>query len=360
MTGERRGKVTLMRWMFQVTLAGLTVVAAVSPGTARGAQTRRAPRPTWQVLFTTRAIPSLSHPGELAIDRRGSSASKWMYVVDSGNNRVLKLGTGGRYIGDWGAAGTGPSQFQQPGGIATGPNGDVYVADTGNNRVQRFDSNGRFLSQWGTMGTGTGQFMSPAGVAAGGSGNVFVADRENGRILKFSPSGRQLATWPVSIPTGSGQPGLGKPGPYALTIDGRGNVYVAVDTGQCSGGHCVMDYIVLEKRSPTGAVVWSAVGGNPYGGYRPIPPIKEGSWWQIGALAAESHGHLWVSEWSSNDQASITELSSSSGARIGRWELPGPSGPRGWPARGISLDPRGNVYVSDTLANRVLKLMLSP
>lgn len=32
----------------------------------------------------------------------------------------------------------------------------------------------------------------------------------------------------------------------------------------------------------------------------------------------------------------------------------------GWPSQGIALDPRGNVYLADTLANRVLKLVFQP
>lgn len=318
--------------------------------------------PTWEVLATTSAVPHLSSPEGLAIDQRGSSVQKWMYVVDTGNDRIVKLGTAGHYLGSWGSQGTGPGQFQQPKGIALDRHGDVYVADTGNNRIQKFGARGRFLIQWGTKGSGPGQFDLPTAVAVGGSGNVFVTDRANSRIEKFSPFGRLLAVWPVSVPTSFNPPGFGPRGPYAVAVDTRGNLYTAVDTGQCSGGHCVMDYILLQIRSSSGKLLQSLVGGNPYGQYssQPVPGVTgQGPWWQIGALTVDSRGHLFLAEWNPQDQASVTELGSAA-RLLGQWEILAPSGERGWPAQGIALDPRGNVYLADTLTNRVLKLVFQP
>jgi DNA-binding beta-propeller fold protein YncE len=347
-------------WLSVVFSWGFTrSVALAAPSTPTASHARGT---IWQVLVGANAVPRLSHPEGLAIDQRGRSVNKWMYLVDTGNDRVVKLGTGGHFLGSWGRAGTGPGQFQQPAGVAVDPRGDVYVADTGNNRIQKFEAQGRFLTQWGTTGSGPGQFNAPSAVAVGGSGNVFVADRGNSRLEKFSPSGRLLAAWPVFIPTGSNPPGFGPLGPYALTVDARGNIYTAVDTGQCSGGHCVMDYIVLETLSPSGRVIRSIVGGNPYGpySYQPVPGVTgQGPWWQIGALAVDPRGRPFLAEWNPENRASVTELSTAA-TRIGQWELPQPSGLRGWPGQGIALDPRGNVYAADTLANRVLKLVFQP
>jgi DNA-binding beta-propeller fold protein YncE len=330
--------------------------AAAVPLTVAGGHSRL---PRWQVLVNGSTTPHLSRPAGLAIDRRGRSVQKWMYLVDTGNDRIIKLGTRGYYLGSWGSRGTGPGQFEQPLGIAVDRNGDVYVADTGSNRIQKFGAQGRFLAQWGTKGTGPGQFDDPTAVAVGGSGNVFIADRVNKRIEKFSPSGQLLAIWPVSIPTSSNPTGFGPSGPYALAVDARGDVYAAVDTGQCSGGHCVMDYIILETFSPSGQVIRSVVGGNPYGPYAYGGAMKQGPWWQIGALAVDPHGHLFLAEWNPENQSSVTELSSIA-KEIGRWELPAPSGEGGWPPQGLALDPRGNVSVANTPANQVLELVFHP
>jgi len=109
-------------------------VAAAAPSTALASG---AYRTTWQVLISANAAPRLSHPEGLAIDQRGRSANKWMYLVDTGNDRVVKLGTGGRFLGSWGRRGIGPGQFQQPAGIAVDPRGDVYVADAQRDIVQK-------------------------------------------------------------------------------------------------------------------------------------------------------------------------------------------------------------------------------
>src|SRR5947209_12482073 len=251
-------------------VGAIILTVAVSPGAASvwagGAPPASTGRlPTWQVVVGGGSVPHLSQPAGLAIDPRGTSAQKWLYVADTGKNRIVKLGTGGHYFGSWGSRGTGPGQFSQPQGVAVDQHGDVYVADTGNDRIEKFGPSGRILTVWGTKGSGPGQFDAPSGVAVGGAGNVFVADRNNTRIEKFSPSGRLIAVWPVFIPSASNPPGYGPSGPSALTVDATGNVYTAVDTGQCSGGHCVMDYFALETFAPSGKIIRTVVGGNPYG-----------------------------------------------------------------------------------------------
>jgi DNA-binding beta-propeller fold protein YncE len=318
------------------------------------------------MLVPAGSVPYLSQPEGLAIDQRGTSAQKWMYLVDTGKNRVVKVGTGGQYLGSWGSGGTDPGRFQQPHGIAVDGSGSVYVADTGNNRIQKFGPRGQYLTAWGAQGPNPGQFDAPAAVAVGGLGNVFVADRGNKRIEKFSPSGHLLAVWPVFIPRQPCDPccclpgNPGAAGPYALTVDPAGNIYAAVDTGQCAS-HCVMDYIALQTYSPSGKIIRTVVGGDPYGqfAYGPIPGVTSvlGPWWQIGALTADARGNLFLVEWYPEGRASVTKLSSTF-RLLGQWELPSPSD--GWPGQGIALDPRGNVYVADTPDNRVLKLIFQP
>jgi DNA-binding beta-propeller fold protein YncE len=51
--------------------------------------------------------------------------------------------------------------------------GDVYVADTGNSRVQKFSSDGRFLKEWGSEGRGDGEFSGHAhGIVIDSSDNI--------------------------------------------------------------------------------------------------------------------------------------------------------------------------------------------
>jgi streptogramin lyase len=352
-------KKTIARWGMAGAIGLSAAVAWGMTSVWAGGTPAASPKrlPTWQVVVHPGSVPHLSQAAGIAIDTRGKSAQKWMYVADSGNNRVVKLGTGGRYLGSWGGLGTSPGQFEHPQGIAVDGHGNVYVADTGNNRIEKFSQSGGLLTTWGTKGSGPGQFDAPSGVAVGGSGNVFVADRNNKRIEKFSPSGQLLAVWRAFIPQQPCNPGFcppsgfGPTGPYAVTVDRAGNVYAAVDTGECSGGHCVMDYIALETFAPSGTLLRTVIGGNPYGqfAYQTIPGVTsvQGPWRLVGALSVDSTGHLYLTNWG----PTVMEISSTA-KLLGQWQQPPYNS--GAPAGGIAVDPRGNVFVAAN--NSVLKL----
>ncbi|MFI5037790.1 MAG: hypothetical protein ACHP93_04865, partial [Solirubrobacterales bacterium] len=165
--------------------------------------------------------------GGLATDAAGD-----VYVVDSSRDRIEKFDSNGNFILAWGHPGEELGQFhffsstnptQPPGGGIAVAGNYVYVADSGNNRIQRFALDGSEAMQWGTKGSGPGQFSYPRGVAANGS-EVLVADDDNYRIEKFDPNGAFQAS-AGSAGTGPGQFGF----PYGVALDAAGNVYVADD-----------------------------------------------------------------------------------------------------------------------------------
>jgi sugar lactone lactonase YvrE len=131
-----------------------------------------------------------NQPESIATDPSGN-----VYVVDTGNNRVQKFSPNGAFITKWGGAGSADGQFNYPGGIAVSPDDNVYVADTGNHRIQEFSSDGTFVRKWGEYGTGAGQFRYPFGLAADpNTGNVYVSDGFN-RIQVFTPTGAFTGVW---------------------------------------------------------------------------------------------------------------------------------------------------------------------
>ena len=93
------------------------------------------------------SIP-LNAPRSLAFAPDGT-----FYVADSRNHRVLHLDTQGDVLQEWGTFADGVSipigdgTFNEPWGLAVGPEGSVYVTDTWNHRIQKFDANGNFLFQ---------------------------------------------------------------------------------------------------------------------------------------------------------------------------------------------------------------------
>ncbi len=133
----------------------------------------------------------------------------------------------------WSQAGTEPGSLQRPRGIAAAADGSVFVVDTNNHRVQHFDPAGTLINFWGSKSgadatqAATGQFNEPWGVAVGPDGSVYVADTWNFRIQKFSPDGTFLKAWGSS--SGS-DPNFNLYGPRAVAVDSQGRVFVA-DTG---------------------------------------------------------------------------------------------------------------------------------
>jgi DNA-binding beta-propeller fold protein YncE len=87
-------------------------------------------------------------PHYIAIDNNDNGT---VYITDSNNHRVQKFTADGVFVGAWGSQGSGDGQFNFPKGIgvyrqASASVGYVFVVDSGNNRIQKFRV---------TIGTGT-------------------------------------------------------------------------------------------------------------------------------------------------------------------------------------------------------------
>lgn len=115
-----------------------------------------------------------------------------------------------------------PGQLKEPTAVAVNEaSGDVYVVDQGNNRVVRFDSAGTFLGEFDGSATPAGAFSfgsqpQVSGIAIDNScalheppltgsacetfdesaGDVYVADSAHAVIDKFSPTGAYLGQIP--------------------------------------------------------------------------------------------------------------------------------------------------------------------
>lgn len=141
-------------------------------------------------------------PTGIAVDNQGS-----IYVADTWNHRIVKLDPQGKFLTAWGGffntQGNAdlnrqhPRDFYGPRGLAVGPDGALYVTDTGNKRVLVFDAEGQFLRQWGSAGVGAENLNEPVGIAVDAAGTVYVVDTFNGRIATFDPQGQPKAQWAV-------------------------------------------------------------------------------------------------------------------------------------------------------------------
>ncbi len=116
-----------------------------------------------------------------------ATLTPFVYICDSGNNRIQVMDYEGNPLFTFGSYGSGDGKFSSPYGVCN--DGErVYVSDTGNHRVQYFDLYGNYLGQWGAYGSVNGKFSSPKGIATNGR-YVFVVDQGNNRFEIFTPGG---------------------------------------------------------------------------------------------------------------------------------------------------------------------------
>ncbi len=139
-------------------------------------------------------------PNGIATDASGN-----VYLADVAANLIYKIDPGGTVTtlagngnaGYWDANGL-HAEFNHPAGVAVDSKGFIYVADTGNNRIRKIDPSGNVTTlAGGSVGDfdgsggpgGSAEFNQPTSLALDPAGNVIVADLFNNRIRKVDPAG---------------------------------------------------------------------------------------------------------------------------------------------------------------------------
>ncbi|MCC6261071.1 MAG: TIGR03663 family protein [Anaerolineales bacterium] len=283
------------------------------------------------------SIP-LNAPRSLAFASDGT-----FYVADSRNNRVLHLNQAGDILHVWGtfADGTnipiGNGTFNEPWGIAVGPDGSVYVTDVWNHRIERFTATGKFLKAWGYFGQGEAPeaFYGPRGLATDSAGRVYVTDTGNKRVVVFDANGNALAEF-----GGAGyEPGQFDE-PVGITVDKNGTVYV-VDTWnqrvqtfrpQESDGQLSF---VPDKQWDVYGWFGQSVDNKPF-------------------IAVNDQLHVFITD---PEGYRVMEFDPN-GTLIRTWGEYGETETQFGLASGIAVDPEGHVWVTDSFFNRILRFTL--
>jgi DNA-binding beta-propeller fold protein YncE len=172
-----------------------------------------------------------SEPGQFQRPRDlDVAADGSLYIVDTENHRIQHLAPDGSVLQAWGAFGDATAgqaaggTFNQPWGIALGPDGSVYVADTWNHRIQKFTPDGQFISMWGYFGQAEqpDAIWGPRDVYVDAEGRVFVTDTGNKRVVVYDEEGQYITQF-GSIGMALGQ--LDEP--VGITGDSNGRIYIA-------------------------------------------------------------------------------------------------------------------------------------
>lgn len=179
------------------------------------------------------------------------------------------LGGRGGYSGDGGPS--DKAELRGPAGLAVDSKGNLYVADSANNRVRRIGPDGTistFAGNGSAVFSGDGGPATSAGlsfptdVAVAPDGSVLIVDRGNGRLRRVSPSGTIStvagAGGPLPVPAPS-PPGLADVRPTTVGVDGNGAIYF-LDGGsgklmKLSGGGTLSEVPTGLQWSPTAVAV---------------------------------------------------------------------------------------------------------
>lgn len=115
-------------------------------------------------------------------------------VADTGHKRILLFGPEGALQREHGGPGREAGRFDEPVGVAFGPDGSLYVADAWNRRLQRFDASMQGTGEWPVDAWASRGLTEKPYVTVARSGVVYASDPAGGRVLVYSPEGDLKAT----------------------------------------------------------------------------------------------------------------------------------------------------------------------
>jgi uncharacterized protein (TIGR03663 family) len=283
----------------------------------------------------------MNAPKDIAFADDGS-----FYVSDSQNHRVLHIDQDGNLLHTWGQYGASDyntnvmapeGSFNEPWGIAVGPDGSVYVADTWNNRIQKFTADGEFLTMWGQFGAAETpyHFWGPRGVAVDEQGRVYVTDTGNKRVVIFDSNGNSLTSF------GGAGLGVGQfDEPVGIAVDDLDRIYIA-DTWNKRIQVMVPAGDTLTY--PTN-ITWDIDAW--YGESLDNKPFLAVDEDYNSYIADPIYGRILVFDIEGNFLRAWGGFGSG----------PGEIGTVG----GLAVDPDGSVWVSDSRNNRIMRFDLSP
>jgi sugar lactone lactonase YvrE len=301
-----------------------------------------------------------------AVDVNGN-----LFIADEYNQRIREVGPGGiintvagvggyGFFGDQGTAATAELDF--PLGVAVDASGNIFIADTQNNRIRKVGTDGIINTVAGNGNQGysgdggpatNAELSQPYGVAVDALGNIFIADQNNARIRKVGANGI------ITTVAGNGTVGYSGDGgmatnakldlPDGLSVDATGNLFFADKYNQR-----------IRKVGANG-IITTVVGSGGFGYSGDGGAATNATLYYPTGVAVDAIGNLFIADWANNVirmvgiNGVITTVAGggSHGLRDGgaatNAQLAGPDN--------VAVDANDNLFISDSDNFRVRKVV---
>jgi sugar lactone lactonase YvrE len=260
--------------------------------------------------------------------------------------------------------------FIQPANIALDPAGNLYISDALALKVRKVDANGIITTvagngtpcspttACGDGGSATGaSFAAPYGIAFDGKGNLYIADETGNRIRKVSVSGTitTIAGTGTQGFSGDNRPAISANlnNPFGVAVDVNGNVYFT-DAG---------NQRIRKVDSKSGLITTLAGGGSSTS-----IPVEGVSATSVAlslptGISLDPSGSIYVADFGSHAVDKVDAATATIRSIAGTQGSAGFSGDGG-PATvakldqpvAVALDSFGAVYVADFTNNRVRQI----
>ena len=316
---------------------------------------------------------SLNNPQCVAFDNFGN-----LFIADTANSRIRKVspngiistvaGTNsGGYSGDGGMATN--AQLSSPCGIVLDAAGNLYIADSANNRIRKVGTDGIITTEAGTNSAGfsgdggpatNAELYDPTALALDSAGNLYIADNDNGRVRKMDANGIISTVAGDGLNYYSGEGGQATEANLTTTsgivLDASGNLYIAdaYDNRVCEVG--------------TNGIITTVAGVGPNYPYDGAlagdggPATNAGLFFPYG-LSLDAGGNLYIADMDDecirmvDTSGVITTIAGNGGATYFGDGCPATNASLLLP-NGLAMDAPGNLYIADTHSERIRKVLL--
>ena len=160
-----------------------------------------------------------------------------VYVADTYNDRIRRISANGEVTTIAGGKRAGLADgaaaqalFDTPTGLALSAAGELYIADTGNSAVRKLGKDGNVSTVAAAKeGERASLLRAPVGIALTPDGFIYVTSNSHGRLAQITPAGEAMAVQDIDRPA---QPGVGGDGgvrlyaPRAIALYKDGSLFV--------------------------------------------------------------------------------------------------------------------------------------